>query len=474
MLTYDIRKGGKEPLYVQLYNYIKKDILSGKLKPHEKLPSKRSLAEHLKISVMTIENTYSQLQLEGYLYSYERKGYFVSKLDEVLMDRVLPNESSEFKEEDDLNEVEKRESTKYEFDFKSNHIYSDKFPFSTWAKIMRKTLSEQDEDLLKPLTYKGIKKLRDAIADYLYHFRGMTVSSEQIIIGSGTEYLYGLLIQLLGRDKVYAIEDPGYQKIGKIYKSNDVRCEYIGLDESGLSIDELIDSSSDIVHISPAHHYPTGIVMPIKRRQELLNWANELEGRYIIEDDYDSEFRYLGIPVQTLQSIDHNERVIYINTFSKSIAPSIRISYMILPSDLALVYKERLSFYTCTVPSFEQFTLARFISEGYFERHINRMRTHYKKARDKVIQSIKDKDLDNRVTITEEDAGLHFLLNVKTDMSDKEIISKAKKQGVRLTCLSEYYYNEKRKKEGIIIINYSGIDYDKIEEAIGRLTEILV
>ena len=169
--------------------------------------------------------------------------------------------------------------------------------------------------------------------------------------------------------------------------------------------------------------------MPIKRRQELLNWANELEGRYIIEDDYDSEFRYLGIPVQTLQSIDHNERVIYINTFSKSIAPSIRISYMILPSDLALVYKERLSFYTCTVPSFEQFTLARFISEGYFERHINRMRTHYKKARDKVIQSIKDKDLDNRVTITEEDAGLHFLLNVKTDMSDKEIISKAKKQG---------------------------------------------
>ena len=466
MLTYDVIKDRKEPLYVQLYHYIKQDILNGKLKSNGKLPSKRNLAEHLGISVMTIENAYSQLQLEGYIYSYERKGYFVSKLDQVLLDELTPVVLSS-----SVQAMGKSTNSTIDasskFDFKSNHIYSDKFPFSTWAKIMRKILSEQDERLLKPMPFNGIKELRDAISNYLYHFRGIAVSPEQIVIGSGTEYLYGLLIQLLGRDKFYGIEDPGYQKIAKIYQSNDVGCRYIGLDKSGLSIRELAASNADIVHISPAHHFPTGIVMPINRRHKLLQWANDKEGRYIIEDDYDSEFRYSGRPVQTLQSIDHNQRVIYMNTFSKSIAPSIRISYMVLPPELVKVYKEKLSFYSCTVPSFEQFTLARFLSEGYFERHINRMRNHYKKQRDKVIQSIKKLDYKDKITILEEDSGLHFLLKVNTGMRDEEIISIAKSRGIRISCLSEYYYNKKRKKDGIIIINCSGIEFDKIELAIG-------
>ncbi len=474
MLTYDIKRDGKDPLYVQLYNYIKEDILKGNLKADEKLPSKRNLAEHLKISVMTIENAYSQLQVEGYIYSRERKGFFVKSLDEVLLNKIGPSVYPGLVQTMDKDFDIVEDEYQYDFDFKSNHIYSDKFPFSTWAKIMRKILSEKDERLLKPMDYNGVGELRQAISEYLYHFRGMTVSPEHIVIGSGTEHLYGLLILLLGRDKVYGIEDPGYKKIGKIYKSNGVSCEYIALDKSGLSVERLDKSSADIVHISPAHHFPTGIVMPIKRRHKLLEWANKEDGRYIIEDEYDSEFRYLGIPVQTLQSIDHNQKVIYINTFSKSIAPSIRISYMVLPPDLAKEYKERLGFYSCTVPSFEQLTLSKFISEGFFERHINRMRTHYKKQRDKVIQSIKDNDPDEKVTILEEDSGLHFLLRLNTNMSDEDIVSTSKKSSIRLSCLSEYYYDKRRKKNGVIIINYSGIKYDKIEEAVSKLMKNII
>lgn len=475
MLTYNIKRDGEDSLYVQLYNFIKDDIIKGNLKANEKLPSKRSFAKHLKISVMTIENAYSQLQLEGYIYSQERRGYFVSNLDEALLDKIHSNNTLNINQIKDRGVDDNRiDEFDYEFDFKSNHIYSEKFPFSTWAKIMRKILSKRDERLLKSMSYNGIEELRQAIAGHLYHFRGMRVSPNQIVIGSGTEYLYGLLILLLGRDKVYAIEDPGYQKIGKIYKSNGVSCDYIPLDKSGLLVEELEKSSADIVHISPAHHFPTGIVMPIKRRHELLKWANKEEGRYIIEDEYDSEFRYLGIPIQTLQSIDHNQKVIYINTFSKSIAPSIRISYMVLPSNLAQEFKERLGFYSCTVPSFEQLTLAKFISEGYFERHINRMSTHYNKQRNKIIKSIKDNDPDEKVTILEEDSGLHFLLKLNTDMTDKEIVSTSRKASIRLSCLSEYYYNKQAKKDGVILINYSGIDYDRIEEAISRLMKILM
>lgn len=465
MLTYSFENKGDAPLYVYLYNCIKDDILSGKLKPNEKLPSKRNLAQHLKISIITVENSYAQLILEGYIYSVEKKGYFVSTLQETLPE-VSAARAHSGENIRDTNEDE------YVFDFKSNNICSGKFPFSIWAKLMRETLSEQDNRLLEAIPYNGIKELRIAIADYLYHFRGMLVSPNQIIVGAGTEYLYSLIVQLLGRNSVFAIEDPGYKKIAKVYQCNGVRCETIGVDNSGLSVSELKCSGANIAHISPSHHFPSGIVMPIKRRHELLMWANENNERYIIEDDFDSEFRFSGRPVQTLQSIDVNQKVIYINTFSKTIAPSIRISYMVLPEHLIEDYEKNLSFYSCTVPSFEQLTLAKFISNGYFERHINRMRIYYKRQRDLVIQSLLNSSLGDNITISEENAGLHFLLKVKTDMSDAEIISAAEKEGIKLSCLSEYYYDTKRQKSGIIIINYSGIEYDKVEKAILHLLRI--
>jgi len=462
MQTYTFENRGKNPLYICLYEEIKSDILHGRLLPDSKLPSKRNLAEHLKLSIVTIENAYAQLSLEGYIYSVEKKGYFVNKVQDLTQGKAIIKEKTY---------IDKTEE-KFYADFKSNNISSKMFPFSVWAKLMRETLTQQDSLLLESIPYNGLLQLRVAIADHLYHFRGMSVSADQIVIGAGTEYLYSLIIQLLGKEKTFALEDPGYKKISKVYESNGVNCCFIGMDNSGLSLSELNKSQAEVVHISPAHHFPTGIVMPIKRRHELLEWAATKEERYIIEDDYDSEFRFSGKPVQTLQSIDTNQKVIYVNTFTKSIAPSIRISYMVLPHNLVERYISNMSFYSCTVSGFEQITLAKFISKGYFERHINRMRNYYKKLRDKVILTLKCSSFGPRLTILEENSGLHFLLKVKTSMADTEISSAAEKAGIKISFLSEYYHDSERKVSGIMIVNYSGLEYEIAENAINLLATI--
>ncbi|MGC6175737.1 PLP-dependent aminotransferase family protein [Lacrimispora sp. 38-1] len=464
MLTYNFDKRGSIPLYEFLYKNIKEEILSGKFKADEKLPSKRNLAQHLKLSVVTVENAYTQLILEGYIYSVEKRGYFICDLDEITSSVQTVRRT---KSENSINK------NNYLVDLTSNNISSIKFPFSVWSKLMREIISDHNTRLLDAAPYSGVKELRSAISDYLYNFRGMSVSHDQIIIGAGTEYLYSLIIQLLGRKKIYAIENPGYQKIAKIYKYNDVDYKYVDLDEYGISASKLNENCAQIVHISPSHHFPTGVVMPIKRRNEILKWANDKSDRYIIEDDYDSEFRFTGRPIQTLQCIDKNEKVIYINTFSKSIAPSIRISYMVLPYSLLKLYKENLSFYACTVPSFEQFTLAKFISDGYYEQHINRMRNYYKKHRDFIIKSIKASSFGEKVTILEENSGLHFLLSVNTNLEDAELKRLAAKKGIKISFLSEYYHNRKSSPQHIIVINYSGVDSDRIPIAVERLSALL-
>ena len=283
------------------------------------------------------------------------------------------------------------------------------FPFTVWSRLMRQTILEEDTELLRAAPSNGAPALRRAIAAHLRQFRGMDVDPEQIIIGAGTELLYTLIIQLLGREKRYAVEDPGYGKIARIYQAHQVPLCRVGLDGGGLDITLLRRQPADVVHISPSHHYPTGIVMPITRRQELLRWAAEEPERYILEDDYDSEFRFVGRPIPTLFSVSENQRVIYLNTFSKTIAPSIRISYMILPPRLLARYREKLGFYACTVSSFEQYTLARFLEQGRYEQHLNRMKTRYRQKRDAVIDAIRRSPLSDRAEILEQDAGLHFL-----------------------------------------------------------------
>lgn len=462
MLTYSIERRGKLPVYEFLYQSIREDILSGKLKAGEKLPPKRGLAEHLGVSVMTVENAYAQLLLEGYLRSEQRRGYFVCALEQpVGRGSALPSFPAE-------PEKEKRE---WFADLKTNRTPQEQFPFSVWAKLMREVLTEREPDLLLPMPGRGLLQLRKAIAEYLDRFRGMTVSPEQILIGAGTEFLYGILVQLLGRETVFAVEDPGYSRIFQTYRANGAGCVPLPLDAGGLSMEALRKSGASAAHVSPGHHFPTGVVTPISRRRELLSWAEEKPGRYLIEDDYDSEFRFSGKPVPTMQSIDRAGRVLYVNTFSKTLTPAIRISYLVLPPELSRQFSQKLGFLSCTVPSFEQMTLAKFIAGGYFESHLARTRHFYRRRRDAMIEAILKSPLGKSCRIQEADAGLHFLLETHSPFSDETLTRRAAERGIKLSCLSEYYSRPEQGASGCIVVNYSGAAPEHMEEIVRRLAE---
>ena len=360
MLTYDLSKRDRKTMYEYLYECIREDIMQGRIMENEKLPSKRVLAKQHSISLKTVENAYEQLLLEGYLYTKERSGYYAAEVET----------GYEMKESSDIYEPEQKEED-YHINLANNQAALDKFPYKL---DLREVLTVRERELLDTVPFQGIYELRKEIADYLYEFRGMQVSPERIIVGAGTEYLYGRLIHLLGREQHYAVENPGYQKITKLYAANDVTWKYIGIDESGIKVDELAKSGANVVHVSQGHHFPTGTIMPVGRRQKLLEWAAEERDRYIIEDDYDSEFRFVKRPVPAMQSMDMNHRVIYLNNFSKTLAPSIRISYMVLPQKLMDRYVSTMNFYSCTVSAFEQYAMVEFMKNGYFERHIQRMK----------------------------------------------------------------------------------------------------
>ena len=461
MITYTFTNTGSDSLYEYLYKCIKNDILQGNIRAGEKLQSKRTFAKNLGISVITVENAYEQLIAEGYIYSIPKKGFYVTDLKKEV-------------------ETEKKTVTKemvpitggesgYFADFTSNQTQSELFPFTVWTRMIREVLGENQIQLMTNPPCGGIYPLREAIAKYLKEFRGMTVLPEQIIIGAGTEYLYGLLIQLLGTDKIYAVENPGYRKIAKIYRSWKVACEYIDMDEESVQIGELQRKRVDILHISPSHHYPTGIVMPVSRRYELLGWVAKSNSHYIIEDDYDSELRLGGQPIPTMQSIDVSDRVIYMNTFTKTLASTVRISYMILPPPLLEQFYERLSFYSCSVSNFEQYTLGKFIEEGFFEKHINRLRNHYHKKRDILLGAIRESRLGDLVHISGEEAGVHFLMEIQTEKEEEEFLTCAQTQGIRLSPLSAHYHNRETERKNVYVMNYSSVQMEDTQEIVRRL-----
>ena len=447
MLTYELKKAPGVPLYEALYRHIRADILSGKLAAGEKLPSKRALAENLEVSKITVEGAYDQLLAEGYIRSVEKVGYFVEAVETRAPAPAAPPQP-ETPPRGELIDM--------------TGGVADGFPFSVWRRLQREVMLDLEEKLLLPLPNRGLWELRQAIAEHLSGFRGMQVRPENILVGAGTDFLYNLLIQLLGRDKVYAVEEPGYDKIRLIYAAGGVRCVSARMDGQGVIPGALKDAQ--VLHISPSHHFPTGIVTPLPRRQALLRWAQAREDRYIIEDDYDSEFRFASHPMPTMASLDRAGRVIYMNTFSKTLAPSIRISYMVLPERLMEAFQEGLGFYSCTVPSFEQYTLARFLRRGYFEKHINRMRKAYKLLRNQVLDAIEGCAFAHRLTIREENAGLHFLVKVDTEVSDAALERRCADAGIRIRALSSYYQGVPPEQEcHCLVVNYSGLRGEQID-----------
>ena len=456
MLTYELKKSPGVPLYEALYRCIRADILAGILLPGQKLPSKRALAQNLEVSKITVESAYNQLLSEGYIRAQEKVGYFVESIPLSIPRRA-----------DNVPAVI-TEAERPLLDLTGSG--TEKFPFSVWSRLQREVMLDYGEKLLLPLPNQGIAELRQAIAAHLYAFRSMHVDPENILIGAGTDFLYNLLIQLLGREKTYAVEDPGYGKIHKIYAAGGVRCISVPMDHEGVLPAAL--ENAKVLHLSPAHHFPTGLVTSVPRRQELLKWAQRCDG-YIIEDDYDSEFRFDAHPKPTMQSLDRSGRVIYMNTFSKSLAPSIRISYMVLPPELMAVFRKNLGFYSCTVSSFEQYTLARFLNRGYFEKHINRMRKYYKNRRNQVLSALSRRAFSEKLTIREEDAGLHFLLKVDTPMEDDELVRFCEKNGVRLRALSSYYHLPiPEEDQRCLVINYAGVNQQDLENVLAAWSSI--
>ena len=354
----------KRPVYLQLYNQIRDDIVNEILHFNSKLPSIRGLAEETGVSTVTVAHAYELLCDEGYVEPRERSGFVVC-----------------FRKKDGFA-ASANLSHKYHSAYHTDHSYPD-FSLSVLSKTMRKVITEHGDLLLEKSPNLGCTELREAIKNYLRRNRGITVDAEQIVIGSGSEYLYGLIVELLGRNRIFAIESPSYKKIEQVYKATEIRCELLPLRQTGIDSKALAETSADILHTTPYRSYPSGVTATASKRHEYVRWASKGE-RYIIEDDFESEFSVSTKPTETLFALSEHDNVIYLNTLSKTISPSLRIGYMVLPRHLVDVYKEKLGFYSCTVPTFMQYVLTELIDNGDFERHINRVRrTIRKKGSDK-------------------------------------------------------------------------------------------
>ena len=451
----------KTPLYESLYQVTRDAIVRGDFQAGSKFPSKRSIAQKLGVSVITVANAFQKLKLEGYVDAQQRKGCFVKDIGTIAFS-ANTTLSADI-EDDDTSAM----------DLQANRANVHEFPVSTWLKLMRRVITENPPDLFSIVPYGGLQELRTAIANYLLRTRGMQVSPSQIIVGAGTEYLYSRLIQLLGPHTTFVFENPGYQKLSHITDNYHVPWTYCNVDRSGILVSRLRQTGGNVVHVSPANTFPGGFSMSITRRRELLAWAYEKEDRYIIEDDYDSELRYEGNNLLPLFARDTNEKVIYLNTFSKTLMPSLRIGYIILPNSLMERYHETMSFYSCTVSGFEQRTLAKFIDEGHFERHIAKLRTHYRKQRKMVMNAIRSSNLAPMSRIIENNAGTHFMLALDTKLSGSEIKNAVAKNGIKLASLDDYCFDEHPMLDKVLVVNYASLSADEVEKAVNSLADAL-
>lgn len=412
MLDYNLEQRGGASLYEYVYQQIRDDIVAGRIAAGEHLPSKRSFASHLGISVITIENAYSQLLAEGYICSKPRRGYYACELPEA---RVLASAA----------ENADRDAAPASFGVHDSYGQPEQFAALSpsaleaarlWQSALRATLTSEDErEIFSPAPAQGTARLRRAIAHHLRGTRGMNVNPDNIVIGAGAQLLDTMLVQLLGADKIYAVEDPGYLRLTRIYQAMGCKVRHIRLDGEGVNLGELLDAGADVLHLMPSHQYPTGLVTSIARRYALLSWAAERSGRYLIEDDFDCEFRLAGKPIPALASIDAAQSVIYTNTFSKSLSSALRLAYMVLPDELMERFRRELGFYASSVSPVDQVALARLLESGDYERHVNRVRVRAREVRDGLAALVRKAFPAGEVSIEHADAGLYCVLAPASD-----------------------------------------------------------
>lgn len=432
-------------LYIQIYEYFKNEIINGTYKAHTKLPSKRNLAKEYKISLNTVDNAYSKLIEEGFIYSKERQGFFVSDVGELY---ILDNKPIYIKTEN--------ENIDYDFSYSG---VSEEFPYKIFKKISSNIFD--NKDVLEKVEYQGYLPLRIQIAEYLNKSRGFRTDASQIVISSGSEYLFQIIFKLISGK--FGIEDPGYSMLSNIMDTNDIKYNLISVDENGMDLKKLKKSDSDFCVLTPAHQFPTGVIMNMQRRVELLNMKKI---KYIIEDDYDSEFKYSKRPVPALKSIDINDKVIYIGSFSKSISPSFRVSFMVLPFDLVEKYNRIFKYFICPVSIMVQKMLTTFIESGEFEKHLNRMRKIYSKKRQLLMDMLSER---KDITIRGADAGLHLVLEYPKYYNEEDIVKKAKEKKIKVYGLSSY--GTKREIPSILL-GFATLSDEKLRDGIKLLLEI--
>lgn len=484
-LTIRLQTDGGKCLYQQIYEYIRQEIKEGKLLAGERLPSTRSLAEYLQISRSTVDTAYDQLLSEGYIESRPYRGYYVCSIEDIfsidgggsvkvskaagvsLRATDGTEDTAEANSEEPLMEGE--ESTEEGvIDFALHGIDMSGFPFGVWKRITRNVLTEGDGELFAQGQPQGDYDLRLTISRYLHSSRSVNCTPDQIIVGAGNDYLLLLLEKLLGRHVPIAMENPTYRRAYRLFDSFAYPIHLVDMDDKGMRADQLEKSDARVAYVMPSHQFPTGALMPIGRRSSLLAWADREPGRYLIEDDYDSEFRYRGKPMPSLQSSDTQGRVIYIGTFSKAIAPAIRISYIVLPKDLLMKYRQDCGFYSCTVPRMDQRVLNTFIRDGYFERHLNKMRKLYRTKHDVLVAGLSP--FLNRFRIVGADAGLHLSLVARDEENEEELLKRAREAGVRVYGLSEHYVKG-APGHATILIGFGSLTEAEIKEGLRRLAK---
>ena len=475
----DLQGGAKAPLYEKIYESIKNEIVDGKISKGEKLPSTRLLAKNLSVSRSTVELAYDQLLAEGYIEAEPYRGYFVCDVEALYQLEQRNHMQEKLQAGQDWQPGWKTEikhgagsSKQKEIDFSPYTIDTQNFPYNVWRKLHKNVLLDDREEILLSGDGQGDHELRMAIADYLHQARGVNCAAEQIIIGAGNEYLELLLAQVLGEKKTVLMDDPTYLQAYRTFSNMGYLVKNIPAEQGSMPIEAVRRENADILYVMPSHQFPLGTVMPLKQRLELLKWASEKEGRYLIEDDHDSEYRYKGKPIPSLQSIDHEEKVIYLGTFSKSIAPSLRISYMVLPQHLLKNYQSYCGFYSTTVSKIQQEVLCGFIRGGYFGRHLNKMRGIYKNKHDFLVSELKKRPwVEN---IAGDNAGLHVLVQVDTQMSEEELCERAAEQGIHLMGISEHYIHKPPVSKPVLLLGYGKPDEKRILEGLDRLEHMIL
>ncbi|WP_312847104.1 PLP-dependent aminotransferase family protein [Paenibacillus popilliae] len=489
-LTPHIDDHAAEPKYAQLYSYIAKQIVNGTLVAGTRLPSIRTLAVHLQVSRNTVEAAYQQLIAEGYVENRSRIGLFVMPMEGDVKHAELGDRGSEPEPAGGFTGTLEREPTQplptsvsledrdgsdkdaeIEIDFRHGNVDREKFPLIVWRKLANDLFRYRQDEALQYGHRQGEAGLRRAIAQYLYQSRGVRCTPEQIVMGSGIQQLLMLICQLIRQDtRSIAMEEPGYDGARAIFYHHGFEIEPIALEAEGISVQQLRERNAGAVYVTPSHQFPQGMVMSIAKRMQLLQWANE-RGSIIIEDDYDGEFKYGAKPVPSLQGLDGHGRVIYVGTFSKSLLPSIRLSYMVLPPWLLTRYKLEFSAYEQTASKLHQMTMERFMTEGHWDKHLRKMRKLYQEKHSTLLTALK-KEMGDRVRVIGQQSGLHIVLQVKHEHHEQQLIEAARTVGVKVYPTSTYRIQQEADEMPSLLIGFGGLSLHQIREGVERLSKV--